>query len=131
MKKWGNLESRAKNNNRSIDGQWIIENEINEGYIGVEKKNNWDYKEETEKLRKLIESVQFEETLDLNKEQETIEELKDLSEDIDEDLAWRRLQEIVDESKTKEDDIVQQEIEHLKRNLDTIFGTSIDDIKTR
>ena len=131
MKKCGNLEYRAKNNNRSIDGQWIIENEINEGYIGVEKKNNWDYKEETEKLRKLIESVQFEETLDLNKEQETIEELKDLSEDIDEDLAWRRLQEIVDESKTKEDDIVQQEIEHLKRNLDTIFGTSIDDIKTR
>ena len=131
MKKCGNLESRAKNNNRSIDGQWIIENEINEGYIGVEKKNNWDYKEETEKLRKLIESIQFEETLDLNKEQETIEELKDLSEDIDEDLAWRRLQEIVDESKTKEDDIVQQEIEHLKRNLDTIFGTSIDDIKTR
>ena len=108
------LETIARNNRRSIDGEWIRENETRIGY-GYEPDEEYSYQDEmrtmtdeAEAINKLLDSIELDEDLfDEKEDEKLVEEVSDVE----------RILDSTDVPKTQFEDekSFQEEIEALER----------------
>ncbi|MBR3523582.1 MAG: hypothetical protein IKN87_02735 [Bacilli bacterium] len=126
------LETRARNNRRSIDGEWIRENETRIRY-GYDSDEEYSYQDEmrtmtdeAEAINKLLDSIELDEDLFDEKEDEKL--VEEVSE-VDQILDSTEVPEIqFEDEKTIQEEIdnlneTKARITSMKDHLNSIFAS--------